>query len=295
MAKRTRHLQSNGINPKYFTRGQIKFYLYMIPVCLVMLLPIVFIFMNAFKPADELFAYPPRFFVREPTLDNFLNLFEVSSGTQVPVTRYLFNSIVAAAATVLGTIVISVAAAYIFSKKKYRFSKTFFQMNNIALMFVSVAVAIPRYFVVRYSGIYDTFFANILPLLVIPTGVFLIKQFIDGIPNALIDAAVIDGAGNFRIVAQVILPLVKPAISTLTILAFQLSWNSVEASANYITNETYKTFAYYVSTLTNTTGNAVAGAGISAAATLIMFLPNLILFIIVQSRVMNTMTHSGIK
>ena len=87
----------------------------------------------------------------------------------------------------------------------------------------------------------------------------------------------------------------KPAISTLTILAFQMSWNSVEASANYITNETYKTFAYYVSTLSNTTGNAVAGAGISAAATLIMFLPNLILFIIVQSRVMNTMTHSGIK
>ena len=295
MSKRKRHLQSSGINPKYFTMGQIKFYVYMIPVCLIMLLPIVFIFMNAFKPADELFAYPPRFFVRKPTFDNFLNLFEVSSGTQVPVTRYLFNSIVAAAATVLGTIVISVASAYVFSKKRYRFSKAFFQMNNIALMFVSVAVAIPRYFVIRYSGIYDTFFANILPLLVIPTGVFLIKQFIDGIPDALIDAAVIDGAGNFRIVAQIILPLVKPAISTLTILAFQMSWNSVEASANYITNETYKTFAYYVSTLSNTTGNAVAGAGISAAATLIMFLPNLILFIIVQSRVMNTMTHSGIK
>lgn len=294
--KKQKHaLKSNGINPQHFSKGQIKIYAYMVPICVIMLLPIIFIFMNAFKPADELFAYPPRLFVRQPTLDNFRNLFAVSSSTQVPVTRYLFNSIVAALCTVLGTILISVSAAFIFSKKKYYFSKAFFQLNNIALMFVSVAVQIPRYFVIYYSGIYNTFWANVLPLLVIPTGIFLVKQFIDGIPDSLFEAAVIDGASNFKIMYKIVLPLVSPAISTLTILAFQTSWNSVEASSNYITNETYKTFAYYVSTLTNTTGNAVAGAGISAAASLIMFLPNLILFIIVQSRVMNTMTHSGIK
>lgn len=295
MKKRKRHLQSNGINPKHFSKGQVKFWAYMIPISLIMLLPIIFIFMNAFKPADELFAYPPRFFVRHPTFDNFRNLFEVSSHTQIPVTRYLFNSVIAALVTVFGTILISVSAAFVFSKKRYRFSRIFFQMNNIALMFVSVAVSIPRYFVIHFIGVYDTFWANILPLLVIPTGIFLVKQFIDGIPDSLFDAAYIDGAGNFTIMHKIVLPLVSPAISTLTILAFQQAWNSVEASTNYITNETYKTFAYYVSTLTNTTGNIVAGAGISAAASLIMFLPNLILFIIVQSRVMNTMIHSGIK
>ena len=295
MKKKVRHLQSNGINPKHFSRGQIKFLFYMVPVCLIMALPILFIFMDAFKPSDELFAYPPRFFVRHPTMDNFLDLFMLSSTTQIPATRYLVNSVVFTLITVIGTVLISVCAAYVFSKKRFKFTGFLFQMNSLALMFVPVAVAIPRYLVIYYSGIYNTVFANILPLMVIPTAVFLVKQFIDGIPDALIEAAVIDGANDIGIVSKIIMPLVGPAVSTVAILSFQTSWNSVEASSNYINNETYKTFAYYVSTLANSTGNAVAGKGIAAAATLIMFLPNLILFIVLQSRVMNTMTHSGIK
>ena len=124
---------------------------------------------------------------------------------------------------------------------------------------------------------------------------FLLKQFIDQIPDALIEAAVIDGAGDFTIMRRIIFPLIRSPLSTVAIITFQTAWNSVEASTFYINDDSIKNFAFYVSTLSNQSGNVVAGAGVSAAATLIMFLPNLLLFIFLQSRVMNSMVHSGIK
>jgi multiple sugar transport system permease protein len=125
--------------------------------------------------------------------------------------------------------------------------------------------------------------------------VFLVKQFIDQLPDALIEAAVIDGAGDFTIMSKIIMPLIKSPLSTVAIISFQSAWNSVEASTFYINDDTIKNFAFYVSTLSNQSGNVVAGAGVSAAASLIMFVPSLVLFIILQSRVMNSMVHSGIK
>lgn len=288
-------IRQSGMNPAHFDRGQIKFYTVLIPVGIVMALPIVFIIVNAFKPIDELFAYPPRFYVKNPTLDNFRLLLSVSSGTSVPAVRYLFNSIFVSLAVVLTTVVISASAGFALSKKKFRVRRALFDINKTALMFVSVAVSIPRYFVIVYTGTFNTVFANILPLIVIPTGVFLVKQFIDQLPDALIEAAVIDGASDFRILRKIVFPLIKPTLATVTILSFQSVWNNVETSNLYINNEAIKTFAFYMSTLTSVTSGSVAGQGISAAATLIMFLPNLVLFIILQSRVMNTMAHSGIK
>lgn len=293
--KKIKRLRINGINPAHFDRSQIKFYVFLLPIALVMALPIIFIFVNAFKPIDELLAYPPRFYVKNPTWDNFKMLFSLSSSTSVPVTRYLFNSIVSSVIVVLSTILISVCAGFALSKKKFKGRKTLFNINKTALMFVSVAVSIPRYFIIVYTGIYNTFWANIVPLLVVPTGVFLVKQFADQLPDELIEAAKIDGAGDYRILAKIVFPLIKPTLATLTILSFQQVWNNVETSNLYIDNETFKTFAFYMSSLTSVSGGSIAGQGISAAATLIMFLPNLILFIILQSRVMNTMAHSGIK
>ena len=184
-------------------------------------------------------------------------------------------------------------AAYVFSKKKFRAKKTLFAISMMGLMFASVAVAIPRYFVVVYLGLHDNFLANIIPLLVTPTGVFLIKQFVDQLPDALVEAAVIDGATDYQIFRKIIFPLVQPALATVAIMSFKGAWNASEASSLFIDNETLKTFPFYISTLISSGG--VASAGVSAAATLIMLLPNLIMFIVLQSRVMNTMAHSGIK
>ena len=290
-----RRLQQSGINPTRFERGQVKFYLYLIPIAVIMALPILMIVLNAFKPLDELNAYPPRFFVRMPTWENFRRLFSATQGSSVPISRYLFNSIVVTLIVVVCTVVICVAAGYVLSKKRFKYKKFLFSLNTLALMFVPVAVAIPRYLVIVFTGMYDSFWAQIIPLLAMPVGLFLLKQFIDQIPDALIAAAVIDGADDFTILRRIIIPIIMPAVATVAMMAFQAAWNSTEASAMFVENETLKTFAYYMSTLTGATGNTISGQGISAAASLILFLPNLILFIILQSRVMNTMAHSGLK
>src|SRR5690606_35862921 len=165
---------------------------------------------------------------------------------------------------------------------------------NIAIIFVGSSVVIPRYLVIQSLGIMDTFWVHILPGLAVPVGLFLIKQFIDQIPNELIEAAKVDGANEFQIYFNIILPLIKPAIATIAIVSFQSVWNNTEVSTNLITDERLKTFAFYMSTLT-TQANTVAGQGMAAAAALIMFIPNLIIFIILQKNVMDTMAHSGMK
>lgn len=286
------HLRTNGINPQHFSSGQLKFYAFLVPLCVIMALPIVFIFVNAFKPLDELMLYPPRFYVKNPTLNNFSTLLSVSSTSSVPATRYLFNSIVTSLLTVICTIVISACAGYVLSKKRFRIRAVLMEINNLALMFCSIAVAIPRFLVISKLGLLDTFWVNIVPLLATPVGVFLIKQFIDGLPDALIEAAVIDGANDFQIMHKIVIPLVKPAIATIAITTFQSAWGATEASAMYINNETLKTFPFYISTLS---AGTVSGQGLAAAASLLMFLPNLIIFIVMQSKVMSTMAHSGIK
>lgn len=287
----------SGINPKGYHPSQIKFYILLLPLIILMLLPIVFIFSNAFKPPDELFAYPPRFFVTAPTLKNFTDLFSKMSSSGIPVSRYLFNSIIITAITIGASIVVSSTAAYALSKMRFKLKDTLFAINTVALMFVPIAVTIPRYLIIERLGLLDTFWVHILPALAMPVGLFLIKQFIDGIPNEVIEAARIDGASDLDVYWQIIMPMIRPAIATIAILTFQATWNNADTSSLFINNESLKTFAFYLSTLTSTvTGaNAVAGQGIAAAASLIMFLPNLIIFIFLQSQVMSTMAHSGLK
>ena len=253
-------------------------------------------FLHAFKPIDELFAYPPRFYVQKPTFQNFIDLFMQSNTSGIPITRYLFNSIVITLIVVLLTILFSTMAGYALSKKNFLLKKTIFEINTLALMFVPAAVAIPRYLFIEQVGLINSFWVHIIPLLAMPIGLFLVKQFIDQIPNELIEAARIDGASDFRIYLTIVIPLIKPAIATIAILSFQMVWNNVETSTLYVNDEGLKTFSFYMSTLASqVSGNTVAGQGIAAAASLIMFLPNLIIFIILQNQVMNTMAHSGIK
>jgi len=292
-AKSRSYVENSGINPEHFSVGQLKFYAYLIPLAVVMVLPIIFIFANAFKPLDELFAYPPRFYVKNPTFQNFIELFNLSSTTDVPASRYLANSIISTALVVICTVVISVITGYTLSKKQFKSRNLIFKLNTLGLMFVPISVQIPRYFVLVGLGLRNNFLANVIPLLATPVCVFLVKQFIDQIPNALIEAAYVDGANDFTILRKVIFPLSKPVISTVVITTFQSAWNSMEASQLFIDNEASKTFAFYMSNLSS--AGTVSGVGVSAAATLIMFLPNIILFIILQSGVVDTMAHSGIK
>lgn len=291
------NIRNSGINPQGFHPSQIKFYVILAPLVVFMLLPMVFIISHAFKPPDELFAYPPRFFVVNPTLKNFTDLFSKMSTSGVPVSRYLFNSVLVTVATVGASILVSTTAAYALSKKRFKLKKALFAINTVALMFVPIAVTIPRFLIIERLDLLNSFWVHILPGLAMPVGLFLIKQFIDGVPDEVVEAAQIDGANDVQIYWGIILPMILPAVATIAILTFQATWNNAETSTLYVNDESLKTFAFYLTTLTTTTAgaNAVAGQGIAAAASLIMFLPNLIIFVLLQSQVMSTMSHSGLK
>lgn len=293
--------KGNKINPQKFEKGQIKIILIILPLVLFMGLPIIFIFNHAFKPMDELFAFPPKFFVSRPTFDNFTKLFKASRTAGIPMSRYVFNSIIVTIAVVFSSIIFSTAAGFALSKLKFRGRFALMNINQAALMFVPVAVMIPRYLTVNVLGLTNTYFAHILPLIPLPVALFLVKQFIDQVPDSLIEAAYIDGATDFKVYWKIIIPLIRPAIATAAILVFQQVWTNIETSNYFVSDEGLKTLTFYMNTLTNTGGNVtfqgivVAGQGMAAAASLIMFIPNLILFIILQNSIMNTMAHSGIK
>ena len=287
--------QGTKINPTKYDKSQIKFIVVLVLLAIFMALPIVYIFVTAFKPLNELFAYPPRFTVRRPTLENFARISSVMEKSDIPITRYLANSLFSALIVVVCTVAMSVSAGYILSKKRFRCKNLLLTINNMALMFVPAAVKIPRYLVMERLNLLDLFVSNILPLLAMPVGLFLIKQFIDQVPDALIEAARIDGASDFTIVWRIIVPIIKPAMVTVAILAFQTSWNSAEESTLFINTDELRTFAFYLSSLTAGSTTNVASQGMAAAASLILFVPNLIVFIAMQSKVLNTMAHSGIK
>ncbi len=167
-------------------------------------------------------------------------------------------------------------------------------INQVALMFVATAVLIPRYLVISNLGMIDSMWSHILPLMAYPVALFLVKQFVEQVPDALIEAAYIDGATDFTVYRKLIIPMIMPAMATATILVFQQVWANMETSNYYINDDGLKTLTFYMNSLLNA-NNTVAGQGMSAAATLILFVPNLVLFVILQNKVMNTMAHSGIK
>ena len=289
MAYRGRH-----INPQRFERGQIKILLILLPLALFMALPIVFIVNHAFKPMEELFAFPPTFFVRRPTLENFTKLLKFSRSAGIPLTRYLFNSLLVTVLTVGLSLGFTAAAAFAFSKIKFRGRAVMLQINQVAIMFVATAVLIPRYMVISRMGMIDTVWAHVLPLVAMPVALFLVKQFMDQVPDSLIEAGHLDGANDLQVWWRIVLPIIKPAIATAMVLVFQQVWTNLETSSYFTNDESMKTLTFYMNTLVNAS-NGVAGQGVAAAASLIMFIPNLVLFIICQNAVMNTMATSGIK
>jgi len=292
--RKIKNFRAIKINPTHFGWGQVPFLLMVLPIATFMLMPLLYIFNHAFKPFDELIEYPPRFFVRRPTLDNLHELFNTATTTGIPVTRYLFNSILITVVVMFLSIFLATITGFALSKLKFHIKGVISHINTLAMMFVGTAVIIPRYIIIEQLDLIDNFMVHIIPVIAIPVGLFLVKQFIDQIPNELLDAAKIDGASSIMIYWKIILPLIKPAIATIAILTFQMVWNDAGISATYVNTDSLKTFAFYMQTLSAST-NVVAGAGMSAVASLIMFLPNLIIFIFLQSKVMSTMVNSGIK
>lgn len=282
------------IDPKTFDIGQLKIIILILPLVIFMGMPIIFIINHAFKPMEELFAFPPTFFVKNPTLENFSKLIKFSDNSGIPLSRYVFNSLVVTVVTVGLSLLLTTMSAFALSKIRFKGRMLLTQINQIAIMFVSTAVLIPRYLVICKLGIINNLLAHILPLVAMPVALFLVKQFVEQIPDSLLEAAYMDGASDLDIYVKVIMPMIRPAVATASILVFQQVWTNMETSNYFFSDDSMKTLTFYMNTLVNVNNN-VAGQGMAAAASLIMFLPNLILFIILQNKVMNTMASSGIK
>ena len=194
---------------------------------------------------------------------------------------------------VLGILVL--AAGYVLAKKEFRGKRALQQINQAALMFVPLAVAVPRFLIVKQLGLMNNFLSHILPQLAMPVGLFLIQQFVSQVPDSLLDAARLDGCSDYGILFKIVMPVIKPALCTVAILAFQQAWTATEASQMFIDGEKLKTFAYFVDSVASPTGASLPGQAMAAAAALITFVPTIVLFIIMQSQVVNTVAHSGIK
>ncbi|MDR0288298.1 MAG: carbohydrate ABC transporter permease [Clostridiales bacterium] len=262
-----------------------------------MVLPLVYLVSTAFKPPEELFLYPPRFFVSHPTMKNMTDLINATSSSLVPFTRYLFNSILVSAVTVSLLVIISSMACYPLAKHKFPAKAFIFNLITISLMFAPEVVDIPRFLVIANLHIMNTYWALILPGLAFPTGLFLMKQFLEQVPDDIFEAAKIDGASEMQMFKNIALPLIRNAQATVVILSFTGIWNDASTSTTYIQTDQLKSLAFYMSTITGA-GAAAAGVarqGAAAAATFIMTIPTVLMFILQQSRVMETMAHSGIK
>lgn len=291
---KTMAYKGKRINPKKFEPSQLKIILMILPLVIFMGMPIIFIVNHAFKPMEELFAFPPTFFVKNATLENFTKLMKFSNTSGIPLSRYVFNSVLVTVLTVGLALLLTTMSAFALAKIKFKGSNLLAQINQIAIMFVGTAVLIPRYLVVCQLGLINNVWAHVLPLVAMPVALFLVKQFVEQVPDSLLEAAYMDGATDFMVYRKVILPMIKPAIATAAILVFQQVWTNLETSNYFFNDDSMKTLTFYMNTLVNA-NNSVAGQGMAAAASLIMFLPNLVLFIILQNKVMNTMASSGIK
>ena len=271
--------------------GDITTYIMLLLYGAFMALPLIYSVIQAFKPYNELFIFPPRFFARQPTSANFTQLFDLTSSTWVPFSRYVFNTILN---TVVGTVLHILAAAmcaYPLAKNKFPGKKLIFNIVVWSLLFSGGVIEIPVYLVMSTLGIIDTYFAFWLPEIAVAMGTFLLKQNMAEIPNAMIEAARIDGASEWKILWRIAMPAVKPAWLTLAIFAFQRNWNAT--SSSYIYTETIKTLPAALSQIT--AAGSVARAGEAYAASVLMLIPPIIFFIIAQSSTVKTMAHAGIK
>jgi len=271
-------------------------YLFLIPLAFFSVLPIVYVISTAFKPLEELLLFPPPFFVRRPTLDNFQDLLLATNALAVPFSRYLFNSVFVTLSTVLLQVMFCSMCAYPLSKARgLPGSNIIFAMVIAALMFAPQVTRIPQYLVVQKLGMIDTYWALIVPALAYSLGLFMMKQFMDNsIDIALIEAARIDGASEWTIFWRVVMPNVAPAWNTLLIFGFIAHWNDSFSPLVFTRSEAMKTVSVAMISLTNGPAS-VARLGAQSAAAFLMSAPAILVFLLRQAKVIQTLAHSGIK
>lgn len=255
--------------------------------------PVLYMINQSLKPLNEMYMFPPKLFVQNPTSNNFSDLLRILANTLVPFERYLFNSLFVVAIGSLGHIIVASLCAYPLAKYRFPGSKLISNLIVYSLMFNSTVTMVPNFITVSKVGLIDSYGAIIFPTFASTLGLYLMKNFMEQIPDSLIEAARIDGAGQFRIHSTIILPLIKPAWVTAFILIFQALWTNT--GDKYIYTEKLKSVGYMLSQLSSVSNLSVARAGVLAAASVIMFIIPVSVFLLMQTKVLSTMATSGMK
>jgi ABC-type glycerol-3-phosphate transport system permease component len=260
-----------------------------------MLLPLLFTIMSAFKPLDEIFIFPPQFFVRRPTLVNFITLSQIVDNFWVPISRYTFNSFFVTIAGTAGQIIICSLAAYPMARHSYVGKRFVDGMIILSLLFTSAVTALPMYVTLSWLGMINTYWAVILPAWQISLGLYLMKQFMTMLPEEMLEAARIDGASEWRIYARIVMPNIKPAWLTVIVFSFREIWNSA-VNTGIGTNIIYQENLRMLPSLYNQIlAGGEARMGAVYAFALMLLIPPIVMFIIAQSSIMETMSTSGMK
>lgn len=287
------NLRIRRLAPKKSRRslgGNLAIGLFLLGMGVFTALPIVYAVISSFKPLSELFIYPPRFFVTRPTLDNYRQIFSLQMNMLVPIERYGFNSIFVSVVTTVGYLFVASLAAYPLARHEFPGKAVISQLVVFAILFRTEVIQIPQYLILSKLHMIDTYWALIVPVMIGSFGVFLMKQFMEGIPHEVVESASIDGAGEWRTYFSLIMPMVKPAWLTLTIFTFQAVWNTT--GLQYIYTETLKTLP---TALSQMTASGLSMAGVSSAVAVFLMVPPVIMFILTQSNVLETMAYSGMK
>lgn len=280
-----------GMDGRRSRTGNFFIKLFVILLGLFMAFPLYYSIIQSVKPPEELFQFPPRLYVVRPTLDNYQDLLQIMSNMWVPFSRYIFNTLWIAVVGTLLHVVLAGMAAYPLAKHKFPGRDQIFAVIMLGLMFVSQVTFLPQFIIISKLGMLNTYFAYLLPTIGTSLGLFLIKQFVEQMPDSLLEAARIDGAGEWRIYFRMVMPNIKPAILTVTIFQFVNIWNGL--SKDVVFDEQLKVVKVALEQVNAANSFARMGAGM--AGSVLLMLPPVIVFILLQKNVVETMTFAGLK
>ena len=267
----------------------LKFLIYTLLVFLsaVFLMPIVWVIFSSFKPAGELFTWPPTLLGRNPSLDNYTQAFAAGDFG-----RWFLNTVVVSVLATVLTVIVNIMAGYVFAKYEFKGKKLLFGMVMVTLMIPLEVIMIPIFKVIVSTHMYNNLWGLIIPAVASPTAVFLVKQYYEPIPDALMEAARIDGASEMQILMRIMLPLAKPIISVLCIFSFMWRWNDYLWPKLVINSKTKYTLQL---ALANFSGEYSVDWSSVLAMSVISMIPVLVVFLTLQKYIIGGMTAGGVK
>lgn len=302
MSKKNKKKEQESLEPVYRKKlikrrkpnrsivGDFFLYLFLLMVAVIMAFPLIYAVSSALKPLDELFKFPPKILAQNPTIDNFSDLFVTMGKSWVTFSRYLFNTVFITFVGTFGHLIVASMGAFVLAKYDFPGNQSFFKLVTVAMMFTGYVTQIPNYLILNKLGWIDTYWSIIIPAFASPMGLFLMKQFMEGLPTSLIEAAKIDGASEWRVFSGIVMPNVKPAWMTLIIFSVQGLWNN--KAATFIYSEEKKTLVYAMQQIQS---GGIARTGQGAAVLVVLMIVPIAIFVFSESQILETMASSGLK